>query len=76
MDWKNAALAIMSALTAIGGWFLKRQDDRIADLEKERGQLVTRDHLDEVRSSITASFQNSHARIEDKLDRLIERRLK
>lgn len=37
---------------------------------------ITRDHLDEVRSSITASFQNSHERIEDKLDRLIERQLR
>lgn len=71
---------LMAALKWLGGAFIALLAWLGVDLMKRVKKLeeghVTRDHLDEVRSSITASFQNSHERIEDKLDRLIERQMK
>lgn len=70
LKWLGGAFIALLAWLGVDVW------KRVRELEKDRAQMVTRDHLDEVRSSITSSFQNSHERIENKLDRLIERNLK
>lgn len=76
MDFAAAFKWVGGLFVALLAWLGVDLLKRVRDLESDRGKMVTRDHLEEVRGSITASFQNSHIRIEDKLDRLIERNIK
>ncbi len=79
MNWLSQHLieVLMATLLALIAWQLKRfistQDShasRIGELEKDR---VTRDHIDELRSSLMATISQNHERTESRLDRILER---
>lgn len=73
MDWESAFKWIGAILVATFGWMWRRQATRLDALEKDR---VTRTDFDELRASMLATFTNGHNRLEDKLDRIIERLMK
>ncbi len=67
----------IAGLLALIAWLLRRgvgkvdgHEARIAGLEKDR---VTRDDLDELRASLTATVAHAQERTETRLDRILER---
>jgi hypothetical protein len=70
MPWDSLAKWSLGTLGLVLSWFGIDLYRRVRDLERGR---VTREDFDELRQSMMATFTNGHERLEDKLDRIIER---
>jgi hypothetical protein len=73
MPWESLSKWALGALALILSWLGIDLYHRIRKLEEGR---VTRKDFDELRHSLMATFTNGHERLEDKLDRIIERLMK
>jgi hypothetical protein len=73
MPWEALSKWALGALALILSWLGIDLYHRIRKLEEDR---VTREDFDELRQSMMATFTNGHDRLEDKLDRIIERLMK
>lgn len=70
MPWEALAKWLGGIVVAVLGWLGLDTYKRVRALEENK---VTREDLDELRSSMIATFSNGHERIEQRLDKIWER---
>lgn len=77
MEWKEVAIGLLSAVSLVGGWFLRQLWDAVKDLQKDLANLrehiaqsyVQHDRLQEMLNPIMELLREVRSKLDSKADK-------